>query len=407
MLISLLLGAGNAASAYPERLRASEIDRGPSAVQQAAAPTHPVTLQGGEDAVFTAQIAAGSAYDPIGREGTAWRAAVGLTRGGAGARNAAEARAALAASGGRWTVDVQRQWVRVRLTCPPDQASVCGALFADALTAPRFEPEVLRALADEARAELSAGADLDRLADELFVVALYEGHAYGHPVVGRAGVLDVVSPADVARFHRQNYVRQTVRVEVSGPVPDEDVRALDERLLGLPSTLPPDLALYAPPRRTAGARIVADVPEATRGVVRIGAPLRLAWTDPDGPALWLAIAALRAELGLPWPPTDPVAARELEDLVVPAGAEQFDAAWSTVERWAREGVAPDRFEVTQAALLAAPALAVERERLAALTVADVNAAIARHVDPRALSVVGVGAAPVEGARHVPLAGVFR
>lgn len=415
MSIVMAIAAGCSANTALHSVRARAIEGGVPAVQQAAAPVAVRTLQT-DEVVFAALVAGGSAFDPVGKEGTAWRVAHALVRGGAGSLDAAAFGAAVSAAGAVWTIDVQRQWVSVRLTCPPLQASVCGERFADALTAPRFDPEVLSALSAEARVRLDERSDPDRLADEVFTCAAYEGHRYGHRVEGRTGVLDVISPADVAAFYRAHYVRQAVRVGTGAPVDGAIRDALAERLLALPSALPPDLALYAPPRITAGTRLVVDAPGAA---ARIGAPFRRGRNDPEWPALWLGAAVLQAELGGALPLPAGAAAREQEDLRITVDPAHVEQALAAARRWAADGVAADRFETTRAEVLArlsttpapledqllgGPDLATA---LTELTAPDVNAAIARGAYGSALSVVAVGEVAVAGARHVAPADLFR
>lgn len=396
ILLASALAAACAPRAPTERMRASQIERGVPAVDLAAIPvavqsTDRPLHEGTGDVSFLALIAAGSAYDPIGREGAAWRVARALATGG---------------EPGRWDVAVGREWASVVLTCAPERAAECAAVFGDALVAPAFAEPALAAARDQARAALEAPS-----ADEVFTCALYEGHRYGHPPEGRLGVVDQLDAGALRAFHAAHYVRRAVHVAAAGPVPPEVRDALAERLLALPSALPRELPTYAPPRETAGLRLTVgeagavDASEAP--LVRVGAAARIGAGHPDWPALWLGFAALRRELGLPVAFPSPVHAREYEDLVLEVPAERADAAAEAFAKWARDGVGEEALAATRAALGPPPsgplqALALEAGvrplSVDGPTAEAVTAAIHAHVDPERVAVVRVEAG---------LAAVFR
>ncbi len=143
-------------------------------------------------AQLTVLVRAGTAYDPVGREGTAFVYAHGV--------------AALAG------VSVEVGPELVAFVAPPGaEASLAKALGAS------VSPDILGAGRMEA-AVAYRGHGCRSLARRLVEVAAWAGTPYGHAAAGRDGVPDTLSVGELEGFRSLRYVRDAVVVIADGAV---------------------------------------------------------------------------------------------------------------------------------------------------------------------------------------------
>jgi hypothetical protein len=177
----------------------------PSATPPLVAARAPVTAAVATDLPQgTARIvlAAGSAYDPPGREGLAWIAAHALAAQTPGAE-----------------VEIGEDVVRFTLPA----ASIPAWMTAAAAVPTEDALATGRALA----ARWWSEARCDRLAEVAWARAAYAGHPYGHAVAGRRSVWPTVTPAEVRAFAALRYVRGGMRVATGESVDAQALRLLD------------------------------------------------------------------------------------------------------------------------------------------------------------------------------------
>ena len=237
-------------------------------------------------------IAAGSAHDRTGEEGLAALTARALVEAGAGGRSAAELKDALYPLGTGFEVVVDRDWVSVRLACPKAYTAQCVELFTDALTKPRFDEADITRLREAAIYDVTDGlaSDEEALAHEVLESWLYEGHPYGHPVSGRAGVLPTFDRADVLRFYGDHYVRSAVLVGAGGGISGDQLVDLGVRLQALPAKAAPEFVMMAAPKFEGRHLLAVDTETPVTGYA-LGAPFAIDRNNPDWPALFLAYTA--------------------------------------------------------------------------------------------------------------------
>lgn len=436
------------------------VPRGTVPIEQARALPRVVVLldEQAPDLHLEATVRAGSAYDPIGGEGLAALTARALTEGGAGERSAAALRDALALAGTELELVVGKELMTVRLRCERAQAALCVELFGDVLTAPRFEPERVERLREQAMQRLGGGAPQDeaRLSAEALDLAVFHGHPYGHPVDGRRGVLALLDAAAVRGFYREHYLRQATVIGVGGALDADQVEGLVRRMSALGDGLLPERSQLAPVRSSGRSLWVVETASETVSF-RLGHALNLPRSHEDYPAMYLAFTALGAaeprigalvrslgeERGLndgsyayiepsqersdaPLPEQGVARSVGLMHLWIrPTSTEHapfaLKLALEELELLVREGIAPERFAETQTYLQGAIArladdpgrrlsYAVEAEamgwpdpldsladQVASLSVEQVNDALRVHVRPDDLRIVAVGGGAREAA----------
>jgi zinc protease len=273
------------------------IPRGTIPVEHAAALPATVVLREGDaaDVYFSATVAAGSAWDSPGQEGISALTARAMVEGGAGARDPDAVRDLQYLVGNTIEVVADKDRVTFRLRCHRDQASLCSELFADVLTVPRFDPDAVKRLVDQAVFALHDGAaeDEEALAYEVLDDWLFEGRPYGHPSLGRWGALPGLQADDLRGFHQRLYLRAATVVGVAGAADEALVRAFVQRFEALPSELVVPTPLLRPPVIAGRSLLVVQTASPVVGF-RLGHPIDVDRDDPDYPALYLAMTALGA-----------------------------------------------------------------------------------------------------------------
>jgi predicted Zn-dependent peptidase len=247
----------------------------PVGVAPRVAAEAPVQVQRGEGppdrARFQVEVAAGSALDPVGREGTAWVVADVVFRPLEG--------------GGRelgWTTTVDG--VEATLDCPADEAAACASALADALRAPSWSESALSLARTAAAAALATGDDT-ALATGALSLVVFRAHPYGHAPAGRTSVLATLAPSELQRFHGQRYTRPSLRVVVGGAVPDDTLETLRSDLRDVPPGAdvlrPHGGDAPFPPLAACGSWLVVRPTDPASATVT----LALGWTDDPAPEL--------------------------------------------------------------------------------------------------------------------------
>ncbi len=225
------------------------------------------------------EFAAGSAYDPPAKLGTA-ALTHALLRAGAPDLSEDELAAAYADVGAipGGTIDRDRASMQLRTLSSGAELRRAVAGFAAMVQRPAFPPAAF----ERERARLAAQLRDEEvqpgpLADRRFYAALYGRHPYGR--VATAETVSAIDREDVLRFHRGHYSADRVVVTILGDLSVDAAREIAAQVtVALPTrgdgaAVPP---LVPPPR---AERIV--VPHsAQQAHVRVGLPA-LARTDPD------------------------------------------------------------------------------------------------------------------------------
>jgi len=240
-----------------------------------------------------ALVRAGSATDPVGREGVAHLVAQSLVDAGAGDRSSVEVRDALYVTGNRITVGVDREWVRIRLRCHRDHADLCIELFSDALLSPRFDEGDVFRLRDDATYSVEQGlmSNEEALGHEVLESVLFQSHPYGHPPRGRSGVLPLLTVDHLRQFHASHYVRETVYAGIGGGFTAEQHKAFEARLGVLKGQAAPELILLQPQPVSERSLTLVETQTLVTGI-HFGHPIAVDRNDPDWWPLTLGMTAL-------------------------------------------------------------------------------------------------------------------
>ncbi|MFN8507692.1 MAG: pitrilysin family protein [Dehalococcoidia bacterium] len=414
---------------------------------------------------FKLLFTVGSAHDPAGKEGLAQLAAAMVADAGSERMRIDEITRALFPMAGSFGARVDREMTTFSGVIHRDNLGRFLDLVLPQLTAPGFREEDFARLKDQQRSELTedlrANND-EELGKERLQALVFAGSGYGHPAEGTVTGIDAITLDDVRAWVAERFVRANLTLGLAGDFPEDLAARLKDEISRLPTGSAAPTAVATP--RAANGIEVEVIEKETRAVaVSFGHAIRVTRAHPDFAALWLARSWLgehRASNGRLYQRL-----RELRGLnygdyayieAFPRGMYQFfpDANMGRhhqlFEVWLRplvpatavfalklalyelrqliaNGIPDDEFEATRAYLMKNVYLmtktqdqqlgyaldsrwhgmgdfvAAMRERLAALTATDVDAAIRRHLSGENLTVVMV-AKDAAGLRDELLSG---
>jgi zinc protease len=392
---------------------------------------------------------AGSAHDPAGKEGLASLAAAMIAEGGSRVLRADEVRAALFPLAASFDARTDKEMtvftgVAHRETLERFADVALPLLLEPGLRESDFDR--LRQTQRNALVQDLRTSNEEELAKERLQANLFAGTPYAHPPLGSVAGIDALTPADVQAFIARGFSRANLMLGLAGDVHDEFEARLRRALARLPQGEPHSPGPIA--GRMPEAMEIEIIQKETRSTaISFGHPLTVTRADPDFAALWLARAWLgehRASLGrlyqrlrevrglnygdyayveafprgmyLMSPEANVARRAQLFELwirpVVPEHAVfALKAALFELRRLIEHGLSAEEFEAIQTYLMKSVYLltrtqdqqlgyaldsrwyvigeftATMRARLQALSAAEVNAAVRRHLSAERLSVV--------------------
>lgn len=400
-----------------------------SGLQLVVATVHKLPL-----VTVVALVDAGAIADPPGREGLATLTARLLLEGApAGQPELAERFERLGA-----TIDASVDWdaTVVRTTGLASRLPDSLALLGEVLRAPRFpEREVERLKAERLAELLQLRAEPRGLADEAFARAAYaSGSRYASPQDGSETSVPALARDDVAAFFAARYQPPATTLVIAGDVSADEAERLVRQTFGDWRGARPAAAVTsdAPARQTRAVHFVAKS-DAAQSELRVG-HVALPRRHPD----YFAAVVMNAVLGglfssrinlnlreahaytygassyFDWrrqrgpfvvstavqSDVTAAAAREVFTEIDRMRADPIGAAELSLATSYLDGVLPIRYETTDAIAGALASLVLfgleddyfdrYRERIRAVTAADVLRVAQAHLRPEAMQLVVVG-----------------
>jgi len=400
----------------------------------------------------------GSVDDPPGKEGLAAATGSLLAEGGTRSLTYEKLLDALYPMAAGIGVHVERNVTVVHGTVHRDHLDRYYDLIRQVVLTPRYDTKEFDRLKDDQHNNLVAGlraVDDEGFGMESLASLLYPGHAYGRPVEGTVRGIGGLSADDTEAFHKTRFTRDRLTLGLAGFLPDGFVERVAEDLLALPETGTPRGAPPGPSPRRAGFDALVVTKPARAWAISLGHPLSITRADDEFFPLFVAnsyfgehrtfngvlMAKMRSDRGLNYGDysyvenfvQDGASTFALANVprrrqaftiwIRPVAAEHAHFAIRLAVRELRRlvegGLSRDAFDETRAFLLNYSKLWVQTparrlgfamdgafyggkslvdelaDRLPAMTVEDVNAAVRRHLAPENLSVAVI--ADPEGA----------
>ncbi len=132
----------------------------------------------------------------------------------------------------------------------------------------------------------------EELGKERLQELIFAGTGYAHPVLGTVAGIEASSLSDVKRFVAQAYTQDRLLVGLSGDFDEEFVEALKLRLGSLPKTSTLPATKKVKPRKLDGMQVNIIEKDTRATAISLGHPLAINRSHEDFPALWLARAWL-------------------------------------------------------------------------------------------------------------------
>jgi len=282
--------------APPRPLAAREVTFPPYEIKTLANGLKVVVVQHHEQPVVTLRllVRAGGAQDPPGKIGVAALAAALLDQ-GAGTRSAADIADAIDTIGGGLNTGAGSDLSVADVLVMKDSLGFGFELLADVVRRPKFEAHEL----DRQRQQALSGMrvnfeDPDSVASLVFDRLVYGFHPYGMPNTGTPETLPAITVDDLRQYHKTWFVPNNALLGIVGDITTTEAMAAAEKAFGdwQAGTLPTDEHPQPPPptRRV----LVINKPDAVQTEVRVG-HVTLPRTHPDHLTFDLALKILGGE----------------------------------------------------------------------------------------------------------------
>jgi zinc protease len=161
---------------------------------------------------------AGSAQDPVGKEGLANFVSSMLDE-GAGDLSAQRFQERMEELALRMSFEDGRDAFYGSFESLTANREEAVKLLALALNRPRFDAEAIERMRRQHLATLSSAArDPTRVATERWMAVAFPGHPYGRPANGTPGSVGSITKPDLEGFHRRAFARSNLRVVVVGDI---------------------------------------------------------------------------------------------------------------------------------------------------------------------------------------------
>jgi zinc protease len=411
----------------------------PTIVQKSVLPQLDVKL------LFTV----GSADDPPGKEGLAALTAAMVTRAGSTELRIDEIKKALFPMAGSFSEKVDKEMTTFTASVHKDNWKAFADVALPMLLTPGFREDDFARLKAEQRNALAVDLrdnNEEELGKEELQNRLFAGTSYGHVPLGTLAGLDAITLEDVKDFWKEAYTRAALTIGVSGDAPDDVLARLKQVAAALPAgtpAAPRTVTAHAPK----GLRVEIVEKDSRAVAISLGHPISVTRSHPDFVPLWVArtwlgehrssashlFQAIREQRGMNYGDyayieafpggmfqffPDPNVARRAQLFeiwirpVAPANAHMaLRIALHEFEHLVRHGLTQEQFEATRTYLMKNVFLMVAtqdqqlgyaldarwygtpewtklmRDRLAKLTLDEVNAAIRKHLSADNLQVI--------------------
>ena len=235
-------------------------------------------------------FATGGAHDPAGREGLAALTGGLLVEGGAGGLSFREILDALYPMAAGIGVQVDREMAVVHGTVHRDHLDAYYDLLRRVILEPRFDASDFERLREDQVNAITAGlraSDDEGLAKETLNAILYQGGPYGRPVEGTVRGVRAITREDVIRFRESRFGRGGATAGIAGDVSDSFVRRVVSDLESLPDGRQ-DAPPLSSPRKPDGVELTVVTKPTRAWAISIGQPIAVTRADDDFYPLFLA-----------------------------------------------------------------------------------------------------------------------
>ena len=392
----------------------------------------------------------GSAHDPKGKEGLALLAGSMVAEAGSKEMRIDEISRALYPMAGSISAQVDREMTTFTLSIHRDNWKPFADVVLPMLLEPGLRDEDFKRLQDAQKNALTEdlrNSNEEELGKERLQVNLFAGTPYGHTTLGTVAGIGALTVDDVREFQRKAYTQANLTIGVSGDAPADYLARIRGDLAKLPAGPATPAPQGVAAKRPRGMKVEIIQKDTRATAISLGHPIEVTRSHPDFAALSVARAWLgehrasvshlyqriRETRGMNYGDyayieafprgmfqffPDPNIARRAQLFeiwirpVVPENAHMaLRIAVHELEKLVRDGMSKEDFESTRDYLMKNVYVMTAtqnqqlgyaldskwygigeftsflRDRLAKLTVEDVNRTVRKHLSAKDLSVV--------------------
>jgi zinc protease len=233
----------------------------------------------------------GSAHDPKGKQGLAALAAEMIADAGSQAMTIDAIKKALFPMAASLDTQVDKEMTSFTARVHRDNWERFAAIALPQLEEPGFREEDFRRLKDQQKNALLEDLrtnNEEELGKERLQSLLFRGTPYAHPVLGSVAGIEAITLADVKDFVGRAYTRAALRVGLSGDLPAGVEARLGQTLARLPEgpAFAPPAGVVGRPQQGISVEIVEK--ETRASAISFGHPIAVNRSHPDFAALYLA-----------------------------------------------------------------------------------------------------------------------
>ncbi len=229
----------------------------------------------------------GSASDPPGKEGVAALTAAMLAQGGSRALTYDQIVTAMYPMATSFDFQIDKEMTVFSGTTHVDNLSNYYQLIQQMLLDPGFREEDFTRLKTNGinflKTNLRENNDEELGKEELYNM-IYANHPYGHHNYGRLSTLESLTLDDVREFYRNNYTQANLVIGLAGNYPADFPQKIKADFMKLPAGKAAS-AKIAAPKLDPGMHIEIVQRETRSTAISLGFPINVTRRDPDWPAL--------------------------------------------------------------------------------------------------------------------------
>lgn len=240
---------------------------------------------------YAAWFKVGSQDDPPGREGLAWLTGELIAQGGTQSNSWQQIVERLYPMAAGWGVRVDREMTTIRGRSHHETADAYLELLAQQWTQPAFSEQDFERVRSQAldylRKNLRYASDeeLGKAGLEWFA---YRGSSYAHPSIGTVAGLEAITLDDVREFYAAHYTQDRVVFGIGGRYEDSQREALEASAQALPAASTASPVSAPTPNPIEGKQVLLIDKPGADASISFGHPIEVRRGEPDFYALWLA-----------------------------------------------------------------------------------------------------------------------
>ena len=244
---------------------------------------------------FRILFTTGSAFDPPGKEGLAALTASMLAQGGTRTMTYDQIVQALYPMASSVNSQIDKEMTVFSGTTHIENLDRFYSLFRDILLEPGFRDEDFKRLKEDAinflKISLRESND-EELGKEHLYNVIYAGHAYGHHNVGRISSLEKLTIDDVKDFYRTHYTAANLVTGLAGGYPSGFAERVESAFGKLPEGSP-DKKRFDSPKLAPGTRVEIITRDTRSTAISLGFTIDVNRSSKD----WAALALVASYFG--------------------------------------------------------------------------------------------------------------